>query len=254
VAIRYRIDGVLHTVATCPTPALERLVARVKVMGQMDIAEKRLPQDGGATLHLPDRNIDLRISTVPSSFGERAVIRLLDRTTGLLGLEGLGLGPDLVRVMDRIVKSPYGVFFCTGPTGAGKTTTLYAALMHVDSSERNVITVEDPVEYQLPGITQLPVRRRKGMTFASGLRSILRQDPDVIMVGEVRDDETAHIVIEAAQTGHMVFSTLHTNDSAGAIARLLDLGVEPFLLSSVLTAVLAQRLVRRICRNCINCA
>jgi general secretion pathway protein E len=250
VAIRYRIDGLLHTVATCPEQALDRIVARVKVIGEMDIAERRLPQDGGATFHLSDRDVDMRISTVPSSFGERAVIRLLDRATGLLGLEGLGLGPELVRVLNRIVRSPYGVFFSTGPTGSGKTTTLYAALMKVDSAERNVITVEDPVEYQLPGITQLPVRKKKGMTFASGLRSILRQDPDVLMVGEVRDEETAHIVIEASQTGHMVFTTLHTNDSAGAIARLLDLGVEPFLLASCLTAVLAQRLVRRVCANC----
>jgi type II secretory ATPase GspE/PulE/Tfp pilus assembly ATPase PilB-like protein len=250
VAVRYRIDGVLHTVATCPTAALDRIVARIKVIGGMDIAEKRMPQDGSSVFSLPDRDVDLRISTVPSNFGERAVVRLLDRATGLLGLEGLGLTPELVDVLKHIVRSPYGVLFSTGPTGCGKTTTLYAALTQVDSAERNVITVEDPIEYQLPGITQLPIRSKKGMTFASGLRSILRQDPDVLMVGEVRDSETAHIVIEAAQTGHMVLTTLHTNDSAGAIARLLDLGVEPFLLASCLTAVLAQRLVRCICPNC----
>jgi type II secretory ATPase GspE/PulE/Tfp pilus assembly ATPase PilB-like protein len=250
VSVRFRIDGVLHTVATYPKDALNRLISRMKVMANMDIAERRLPQDGGATLQLSGRDVDLRISTVPSSYGERAVIRLLDREAGLLGLEGLGLNPRISDELQEIIQRPYGVFFCTGPTGSGKTTTLYAALQRVGSGERHVITVEDPVEYKLPGITQLPVGKRKGMNFASGLRSILRQDPDVIMVGEVRDEETAHMVIEAAQTGHLVLSTLHTKDAAGAVARLLDLQVEPFLLSSCLTAVLAQRLVRCICRYC----
>ncbi|MFW6189464.1 MAG: ATPase, T2SS/T4P/T4SS family [Planctomycetota bacterium] len=248
--LRYRIDGVLHTVARYPMSVLDRLVARIKVMAGMDIAEKRLPQDGGAKAQVAGRSIDLRISTVPSEYGERAVVRILDPETGLLSLNALGLNDRLVRKMDEVVGSPNGVFFCTGPTGSGKTTTLYAALMRANRRERNVITVEDPVEYHLSGITQLPVGQRKGMDFASGLRSILRQDPDVIMVGEVRDSETAHMVVEAAQTGHLVLSTLHTNDSAGAVARLLDLQVEPFVLASSLTAVLAQRLVRRVCSNC----
>jgi len=201
-------------------------------------------------VRLGNKSVDLRVATVPSNYGERVVIRLLDRSAGLYGLEELGLSAEHLAVMDRIVRSENGVFFCTGPTGSGKTTTLYAALSRVDSDERNVITLEDPIEYHLAGITQLPVTERKGMSFASGLRSILRQDPDVVMVGEVRDVETARMVVRAAQTGHLVLSTLHTNDSAGAVARLLDLDVEPFLLASCLTAVLAQRLVRRVCTGC----
>ncbi len=250
VSVRYRIDGVLHPIITYPTTMQDRIVSRVKVMGRMDIAERRLPQDGGATLAVGNKGVDLRISTVPSNYGERAVIRLLDPATSIYGLEGLGMGPDLLPKMDAIIESPHGVFFCTGPTGSGKTTTLYAALLRVNAGERNVLTVEDPVEYQLPGISQLPVGKKKGMTFASGLRSMLRQDPDVIMVGEVRDTETADMVIRAAQTGHLVLSTLHTNDSAGAVTRLLDLEIEPFLLASTLTGVLAQRLVRRVCPDC----
>jgi len=250
VVVRYRVDGVLHAVATYPVSVLEPVVSRIKVMARMDITERRLPQDGRTTVRLGNKNVDLRISTVPSNYGERVVMRLLDRSGGLYGLEELGLPVEYLAVMDRIVRSANGVFFCTGPTGSGKTTTLYAALRRIDSSKRNIITVEDPIEYHLPGITQLPVTERKGMSFASGLRSILRQDPDVIMVGEVRDVETAQMVVRAAQTGHLVLSTLHTNDSAGAVARLLDFGVEPFLLSSCLTAVLAQRLVRRTCPGC----
>ncbi|MFO7956016.1 MAG: GspE/PulE family protein [Candidatus Brocadiia bacterium] len=250
VVVRYRIDGVLHPVATYPLSVLEPVVSRIKVMGRMDITERRLPQDGRTTVRLGNKNVDLRISTVPSNYGERVVVRLLDRSTGVYGLEELGLSGDHLEMMDRIVDEPNGMFFCTGPTGSGKTTTLYAALLRVDSEERNVITLEDPIEYHLSGITQLPVTEKKGMTFASGLRSILRQDPDVIMVGEVRDVETARMAVRAAQTGHLVLSTLHTNDSAGAVARLLDLGVEPFLLSSTLTAIMAQRLVRRICPDC----
>jgi general secretion pathway protein E len=250
MVVRYRIDGVLHTVGTYPISALEPVVSRIKVMGRMDITEKRLPQDGRTTVRLGNKNVDLRISTVPSNYGERVVARLLDHSTGLFGLEELGLSPEHLRAMDAIVRRDHGVFFCTGPTGSGKTTTLYAALSRVDSRERNVITLEDPIEYHLGGVTQLPVSEKKGMTFAGGLRSILRQDPDVIMVGEVRDVETARMAVRASQTGHLVLSTLHTNDSAGAVARLLDLGVEPFLLSSSLTAVLAQRLVRRVCDQC----
>jgi general secretion pathway protein E len=196
------------------------------------------------------KKVDLRVSTVPSHLGERAVIRILDQDTSLFSLQSLGMGPKLLDRMHRIVQQPHGMFFCTGPTGSGKTTTLYAALLHINRGERNVITVEDPVEYHLPGIAQLPVNKRKGMTFADGMRSILRQDPDVIMVGEVRDHETAAMAVEAAQTGHLVLSTLHTNDSAGAVSRLLDLRVEPYLVGSTLTAVLAQRLVRRVCPDC----
>jgi general secretion pathway protein E len=250
VVVRYRIDGVLHQIGTYPTSVLEPVVSRVKVMARMDITERRLPQDGRATVRLGNKSVDLRVSTVPSNYGERVVIRLLDRSAGLYGLEELGLSAEHLAVMDRVMRSENGIFFCTGPTGSGKTTTLYAALSRVDSNERNVITLEDPIEYHLPGITQLPVTEKKGMSFASGLRSILRQDPDVVMVGEVRDVETARMAVRAAQTGHLVLSTLHTNDSAGAVARLLDLDVEPFLLASCLTAVLAQRLVRRVCPHC----
>ena len=250
MVVRYRIDGVLHTVSTYPISALEPAVSRIKVMGRMDITEKRLPQDGRTTVRLGNKNVDLRISTVPSNYGERVVVRLLDRSAGVYTLEDLGLSPEHLRAMDLIVQRDHGVFFCTGPTGSGKTTTLYAALSRVDSRERNVITLEDPIEYHLPDITQLPVSEKKGMTFASGLRSILRQDPDVIMVGEVRDVETARMAVRASQTGHLVLSTVHTNDSPGAVTRLLDLGVEPFLLASSLTAVLAQRLVRRTCTAC----
>jgi type II secretory ATPase GspE/PulE/Tfp pilus assembly ATPase PilB-like protein len=248
--VRYRVDGVLHPVITYPPRAIDRIASRIKVLANMDIAERRMPQDGGVTLPLRGRSIDLRISTVPSSYGERVVARILDRERGLRGLKALGMRPDLLERMSRIVGSPHGVFFCTGPTGSGKTTTLYAALLDIDRGGRNVITVEDPIEYHLPGITQLPVGAKKGMTFASGLRSILRQDPDVIMVGEVRDAETAKMVIQAAQTGHLVLSTVHTNDSAGAVSRLLDLEAEPPLLASSLMAVLAQRLVRCICPEC----
>jgi general secretion pathway protein E len=248
--VRYRIDGVLHSVAEYPPGVAEKAVARIKVLGSMDTAERRLPQDGGAKMESEGRTIDLRISTVPSEYGERAVIRMLDPVTGLKGFELLGMDPHMIDKMQEVINSPHGVFFSTGPTGSGKTTTLYAALLRANRSERNVITVEDPIEYRLPGIAQLPVGRKKGMNFASGLRSILRQDPDVIMVGEVRDEETARMVVEAAQTGHLVLSTLHTNDSAGAVTRLLDLGIEPFLLASCLTAVLAQRLVRTICPEC----
>ncbi len=249
-AVRFRVDGYLYPVIVFPTNIAERIVSRVKIMAQMDIAERRLPQDGQASFMFNNKEIDLRISTVPSAHGERLVVRFLDSEHGLIGLDQLGMPPDSQKRLEKILKSPHGVFFCTGPTGAGKSTTLYAALMSMNKSERNVITVEDPIEFRIPGITQLPVARKKGMTFASGLRSILRQDPDVIMVGEVRDAETAHMCIQASQTGHLVLSTLHTNDAPGAIARMLDLGSEPFLLASSLRAVMAQRLVRRVCPAC----
>jgi type II secretory ATPase GspE/PulE/Tfp pilus assembly ATPase PilB-like protein len=248
--VRFRIDGILHTAVTYPKRALDRIISRVKVMASMDIAEKRTPQDGGSSFTMEGKTVDLRVSTVPSHLGERAVIRILDQDSSLFTLKRLGMGPRLLEKMHRLVQQPHGMFFCTGPTGSGKTTTLYAALLHINRGERNVITVEDPVEYHLPGIAQLPVNKRKGMTFADGMRSILRQDPDVIMVGEVRDHETASMAAEAAQTGHLVLSTLHTNDSAGAISRLLDLRIEPYRIGSALTAVLAQRLVRRVCPDC----
>ncbi len=248
--VRFRVDGVLHTAVTYPKRAMDRIVSRVKVMAGMDIAEKRVPQDGGTTMTLDGKPVDLRVSTVPSQLGERAVIRILDQDTDLLSLKSLGMDPRLMKKMHRIVQQPHGMFFCTGPTGSGKTTTLYAALMEINRGERNVMTVEDPVEYHLQGIAQLPISKRKGMKFSDGMRSILRQDPDVIMVGEVRDRETAQIAVQAAQTGHLVLSTLHTNDSAGAVSRLLDLQVEPYLLASTRTAVLAQRLVRRVCSDC----
>jgi type II secretory ATPase GspE/PulE/Tfp pilus assembly ATPase PilB-like protein/phage FluMu protein Com len=248
--IRYRIDGMLHKVASYSQTTSDRITSRIKVLAEMDIAEKREPQDGGATVQLNGRDIDLRVSTVPSDFGERVVIRLLDPRTGVYGVESLGLAPDQERIVSKILQSSHGVFFCTGPTGSGKSTTLYAALRQQDNSGRNVITIEDPIEYHLPGITQLQVGEKKGMTFAAGLRSLLRQDPDVILVGEVRDTETADMVIRSSQTGHLVLSTLHTNDSAGAVSRLLDLEIDPALLASSLLAVLAQRLVRQICPHC----
>ena len=248
--LRVRVDGILHSLTTLPRTTTERLISHVKVMGQMDIAERRLPQDGQASIRVDGHVVDMRLSTVPSAYGERLVVRFLDREAGLLGLRQLGMAPDQVKLITRITNSSQGVFFCTGPTGAGKSTTLYASLLELNKEERNVITLEDPIEYTIPGITQLPVSRKKGMNFASALRSILRQDPDVIMVGEVRDEETATMVIQAAQTGHLVLSTLHTNDAAGAVSRMLDLGVEPYLLASSLRAVLAQRLVRRVCPDC----
>ncbi|MBE7559602.1 Flp pilus assembly complex ATPase component TadA [bacterium] len=248
--VRFRVDGLLYPVTTFPTAIAERIVSRVKVMSLLDIAEKRLPQDGQTMFSFGGKEIDLRVSTVPTAHGERLVVRFLDREHGLLGMDQLGMAPEILRRLEKVLRSPHGVFFCTGPTGAGKSTTLYSALMSMNKTDRNIITVEDPIEFQIPGITQLPVSKKKGMTFASGLRSILRQDPDVIMVGEVRDAETAHMCIQAAQTGHLVLSTVHTNDAAGAVARMLDLGSEPFLLASSLRAVLAQRLVRRVCPAC----
>ncbi len=248
--VRFRVDGILHTAVTYPTHAIERIVSRIKVMAGMDIAERHKPQDGGTSVVINGKMVDLRVSTVPSKLGERAVIRILDQENELLNLKSLGMDDDMLAHMQSIVAQPHGMFFCTGPTGSGQTTTLYAALLHINRGERNVMTVEDPVEYHLPGIAQLPISKRKGMGFADGMRSILRQDPDVIMVGAIRDREPARVAVEAAQTGHLVLSTLHTNDSAGAVSRLLDLQVEPYLLASARTSVLAQRLVRRICPGC----
>ncbi len=250
IQIRYRIDGILYDTLSLNRNVLPLIISRIKVMAGMDIAERRLPQDGRCSIRLGQREVDLRISTVPTSYGERSVLRLLDKSTGLFGLDELGLWEDDLKKFDSLLHRSHGVIFVTGPTGSGKSTTLYACLNRINSSEKNVITIEDPIEYQLEGISQIQVASKKGMTFATSLRHVLRQDPDVIMVGEVRDIETARMAIQSSLTGHLVFSTLHTNDSAGAVTRLLDLGVEPYLVSSSLIAVIAQRLVRKVCPNC----
>jgi len=250
IQIRYRIDGILYDALSLNRNVLPLVVSRIKVMAGMDIAERRLPQDGRCSVRLGQREVDLRISTVPTSFGERSVLRLLDKSTALYGLDELGLYKDDLHKFDSLLNRSHGVIFVTGPTGSGKSTTLYACLNRINSAEKNVITIEDPIEYQLEGISQIQVASKKGMTFATSLRHVLRQDPDVIMVGEVRDIETARMAIQSSLTGHLVFSTLHTNDSAGAVSRLLDLGVEPYLVSSSLIAIIAQRLVRKVCPNC----
>jgi general secretion pathway protein E len=248
--IRYRIDGVLYDMESVPKKVQDAVISRVKVMGKMDIAERRIPQDGRSTIKIGDSEIDVRISSVPTNYGERVVMRLLDKTAHVFDLREIGLSDSHREMMERFSRLSHGIIFVTGPTGSGKTTTLYAVLSEIDKKEKNVITIEDPIEYHLPGISQIQVSDKKGMTFAAGLRSLLRQDPDVMMVGEVRDQETARIAIQAALTGHLVFSTLHTNDAAGAISRMLDIGVEPYLVASSLIAVVAQRLVRLICPEC----
>jgi len=250
LGIRFRVDGMLHDVIDLPRSAQDAVLSRVKVLGKMDIAERRAPQDGRASFKYADRDIDVRISVVPTTHGERVVLRLFDKQTKLLALDQLGLGPANLEQFDRLIRNTSGMILVTGPTGSGKNTTLYAALRRINSPELNIITIEDPVEYKLPGISQIQVLAEKNVTFGSMLRSVLRQDPDILMIGEIRDAETAAIAVQSALTGHLVFSTLHTNDSAGAIARLLDLRVEPFLISSGLLGVLAQRLVRRVCKEC----
>ncbi|MBX2852342.1 MAG: Flp pilus assembly complex ATPase component TadA [Phycisphaeraceae bacterium] len=250
VVARMRLDGVLFDLHTLPKRLQDEAVSRIKVIGQMDIAEKRLPQDGRATVQLGEKVIDLRISTVPASHGERAVIRLLDKSARLFTPHELGMPQEALGRFRELIHMEHGLILLTGPTGSGKTTTLYAALQEIHSAERNVITLEDPIEYELPGVSQIQINNKKGMTFAGGLRSVLRQDPDIIMVGEIRDRETAVMAIQSALTGHLVFSTLHTNDAASAVTRLLDLGVEPYLVASSLVGVLAQRLVRRVCKSC----
>ncbi|MFZ5907640.1 MAG: type II secretion system ATPase GspE [Nitrospirota bacterium] len=248
--VRLRIDGVLHRVLTPPKIIQDALISRIKIMANLDIAEKRLPQDGRIRLLLGGRDIDIRVSVIPASHGERAVLRLLDRKQGLLGLWEVGFSRDDEKKMEEHLKRPDGIILVTGPTGSGKTTTLYAALNRIHTEEKNIITVEDPIEYQLKGIGQVQVNPKIRLTFASGLRSILRQDPDVIMVGEIRDLETAEIAMQASLTGHLVLSTLHTNDAPSALVRLIDMGIEPFLVASSLALVLAQRLVRTICPRC----
>ena len=248
--VRLRVDGVLRKVLSPPKIIQDALISRIKIMAHLDIAEKRLPQDGRIRLLLGGRDIDIRVSVVPTSHGERAVMRLLDRKRGLLGLWEVGFSKNDESRFEEYLRRPDGIILVTGPTGSGKTTTLYAALNTIHTEEKNIITIEDPVEYQLKGIGQLQVNPRIGLTFASGLRSILRQDPDVIMVGEIRDLETAEIAMQASLTGHLVLSTLHTNDAPSALVRLIDMGIEPFLVASSLTVVLAQRLARTICPHC----
>ncbi len=248
--VRYRIDGILYDMLTPPKAVQAALVSRIKVMARMNIAERRVPQDGRAQVRMGDQEIDLRISTVPTAHGERLVMRLLNKTGYLLRLSQFGLSKENHELIDKIIHQNNGIVLVTGPTGSGKTTTLYAALSRINSPDKNIITIEDPVEYNLGGIGQIQVNPKTGVTFAKGLRAIVRQDPDVILVGEVRDLETARIAIQSALTGHLVFSTLHTNDAPGAVTRLADLGVEPYLIASSVNAVIAQRLVRLLCPAC----
>ncbi|MFO1052124.1 MAG: ATPase, T2SS/T4P/T4SS family [Planctomycetota bacterium] len=248
--VRMRIDGVLYDTEAIPKKAQEAIVSRVKVMGKMDIAERRLPQDGRASIRIGDGDVDVRISTVPVQNGERIVFRILDKTTKVYSLDQIGLDELNLKTIKRYINYSHGIIFVTGPTGSGKTTTLYAGLNEINSSKLNILTIEDPVEYNLDGISQVQVNVKKGLTFAAGLRSFLRQDPDVMMVGEVRDQETADIAIRAALTGHLVFSTVHTNDSASTVTRMLDIGIEPYLVSSSVLLVIAQRLVRTVCPHC----
>jgi general secretion pathway protein E len=248
--VRYRIDGILYNILYPPRRLQAAISSRIKVMANLNIAERRLPQDGRIRIRVGEKDVDIRVSVVPTAFGERIVLRLLDKTSMLLGLEEIGMGEETFTRYSRLIKRSNGIILVTGPTGSGKTTTLYATLHKINSPELNIITIEDPIEYQLNGIGQIQVNPRIELTFANGLRSILRQDPDIIMVGEIRDRETAEIAIQASLTGHLVFSTLHTNDAAGAVTRLLDMGVEAFLVSSSVLAILAQRLVRVICKEC----
>lgn len=248
--VRFRLDGVLRTVLTPSVQITPLLISRIKVMAKLDIAERRLPQDGRMTVKLAGRSIDLRISTLPSNHGERVVMRLLDKQAGQLQLDDLGMPEPIKQQLDELIARPHGIVLVTGPTGSGKTTTLYAGLQRMDRTGRNIMTVEDPVEYDLPGISQTQINLKAGMTFARGLRAILRQDPDVVLIGEIRDGETAEIATQASLTGHLVLSTLHTNTAAGAIGRLQDLGVDGFLLASTVRGVISQRLVRRLCSAC----
>ena len=248
--VRYRIDGILHEVEPPPRQLKAAVISRLKILAQLNIAERRLPQDGRIKIRLAGKDVDLRIATVPTLYGESVVIRLLERAQIFTELEALGFPPTLLQRFNEMICKPHGMILVTGPTGSGKTTTLYGALQKINDPEKKIITIEDPVEYQLSGVNQIQVKPQIGLSFANGLRSIVRQDPDVIMVGEIRDPETAEIAVQAALTGHLVFSTLHTNDAAGAISRLLEMGVQDYLLSSSLLGVLAQRLVRRLCATC----
>ncbi|WP_420208833.1 type II secretion system ATPase GspE [Candidatus Electronema sp. JC] len=250
VKIRKRVDGILYDMITPSKHVQAKLLSRVKIMAKMDIAERRLPQDGRIEIRVADKNIDLRVSSLPTAFGERIVMRLLDKSNVLLSLNQLGMSSRDLETLMKLIKAPHGIILVTGPTGSGKTTSLYSALTVLNQPDVNIITVEDPIEYQINGISQMQVNSKIDLTFANGLRTIVRQDPDIILVGEIRDLETAEMAIQAALTGHLVFSTLHTNDAASAVTRLIDMGVEPFLVSSSVNAVMAQRLVRRICDKC----
>ncbi len=249
-SVRFRVDGTLREVVQ-PNRALHAaLISRLKIMAELDIAERRLPQDGRISLRIGTRAVDVRVSTIPSAHGERAVLRLLDKSEGRLSLEALGMQGEVLRKFEQLVAQPHGIVLVTGPTGSGKTTTLYAALQRLDAARNNIMTVEDPIEYELAGVGQTQVNPKIEFDFAKALRAILRQDPDIIMIGEIRDFETAQIAIQASLTGHLVLATLHTNDASSAVTRLTDMGVEPFLLSSSLLGVLAQRLVRKLCPKC----
>ena len=250
LSIRFRVDGVLREVLEPPRQIASLLCSRIKVMAQLDIAEKRLPQDGRISIKVANRPVDIRVSTLPSGHGERVVMRILDKQAGRLDLLQLGMDEKDRQRLSKIIQKPHGIILVTGPTGSGKTTTLYAMLSALNDAKRNILTVEDPIEYDLDGIGQTPVNTKVNMTFARGLRAILRQDPDVVMVGEIRDSETAQIAVQASLTGHLVLSTLHTNSAVGAITRLQDMGIEPFLLSSTLLGVISQRLVRSLCPKC----
>ena len=250
VRVRYRIDGVLYEKETLPARMYSAVSSRIKLLSQMNIAERRLPQDGRIKVAASGRNIDIRVSTIPTVYGESVVMRLLDKEASFITLEDIGFDRTILDIYEDVIKKPYGMILITGPTGSGKSTTLYASLAVINSAEKKIITVEEPVEYLMPGINQIQVRPKIGLTFASGLRHIVRQDPDIIMVGEIRDMETASIAIHAALTGHLLFSTLHTNDAPGAITRLMDMGIENYLVASTLICVMAQRLVRRICPFC----
>lgn len=250
IKIRFRIDGILYEVFSLHKRFHAHIVSRVKVMANLDIAEKRIPQDGRMKIKAASKTVDIRISVIPMAHGERIVMRLLDKTVSLLGLEDMGLTREKLNIFKGLIQKNSGILLVTGPTGSGKSTTLYAALNRINSAEKNIITIEDPIEYELKGVGQIQVNPKTDLTFSRGLRSILRHDPDIIMVGEIRDLETVEIAIQASLTGHLVFSTLHTNDAAGALTRLVEMGVEPFLIASSLLAVVAQRLVRRICPDC----
>ena len=250
VKVRFRKDGVLLEITTLPKAFHSLMVSRIKIIGKMDIAEKRLPQDGRANVTLNKKQVDLRISSLPTVFGEKIVIRLLDKSTMLIGLDKLGMEDKTSTIYKKLIRKPYGMILFTGPTGSGKTTSLYATMNHLKNPLQNIVTIEDPVEYVLPGIMQTGVNNKIGLNFASGLRAVLRQDPDIIMLGEIRDSETAAVAVQAAITGHLVFSTLHTNNASGAIVRLIDMGIEPFLVSSAIIGVISQRLVRKICVYC----
>lgn len=250
VRVRFRVDGVLQEVMAIPKHIQPALISRYKIMADMNIAERRIPQDGRIAIKVNNKDFDLRVSCLPSMYGEKIVMRILDKGSVMLGLGKLGFRPEVQARMEDLVVQPNGMFLVTGPTGSGKTTTLYSVLNKINTPEKNITTVEDPVEYQLSGITQVGINKKAGLNFSNSLRSFLRQDPDIIMVGEMRDQETAMIAIEAALTGHLVFSTLHTNDAPGAVARLMDMGVEPFLIASATVGILAQRLLRRVCEKC----